>query len=89
MVTDLFSFFLFCSLRQKMIWTGQEPWETSPFSPTTTLDVYLSFRFVLDTILIEVCSNSLKDMSRNVLAGNGVLRDTLLVHAHLGTMSGR
>ena len=31
----------------------------------------------------------LEDVRRDVLAGNGVLRDTLLVHAHLRTMSGR
>lgn len=41
MVTDLFSFFLFCSFKQKMTWTGQAPCETSPRSVTTTLVVYL------------------------------------------------
>lgn len=38
----LLSFFLFCSLRQKIICTGQEPCETSPESVTTTLEVYLA-----------------------------------------------
>lgn len=37
----LFNFFLFCSLRQKIICTGHAPCETSPFSVTTTFDVYL------------------------------------------------
>ena len=38
----LFNFFLFCSLRQKIICTGHEPADTSPAAVTTTWEVYLN-----------------------------------------------
>lgn len=76
----LLSFFLFCSFRQKMIWTGQAPEDTSPLELTTTWDVYLGgklaqMKWSWDLYILE-------DMSGDVFGTYRVLGDTFLVTSH-------